>query len=336
MSQAIFTSQNTSMQRVLPCFPGYAMGGLILTSELEIPYLKEEKANLEEEIVKVENQKKKVKEQSQETQINPQKEISLLNSQIKQLQSLLKKSEAKLKVFKDEREDTSAFETMLPLDINRTVLDYRRRSDESENMHFIVFKTQSMKQQIDNFANHLTQMRYLPAVMELVDQVSKTILNQPMQENQEICLLGSFITLSHVRVMDPIVLRKDAVLSPQIKDKHAKYSVISETVLGGAFIGFGNLMGQVKFDEGKEKLESQEGKAKEKLESQGAKPLASRLQVFSFVSQGAIPDTNQFNLWQTYNSWKKKLTTNPHCGFPIAFRVRSLTDVLKENGVINA
>lgn len=332
MTQAVFASQGQSIQRVLPCFPGYAMGGIILTSELELPYLEQEKCDITEEIQRINLQKKKLTHNSEPSTTastvsdsnlaaTAQKTMFMLNRQIQQLEASFKSIEEKIKKFEVEKSGHFSFETMLPIDYSRSELDYRYRADESENMHFIIIKKHSVADQIDSFADHLTKMRYLPTVIDLINQISQTILKQSQQENQEVCLLGSFVTLSHVRVMDPIVLRQDAILSDQLRDpaKAARYSVISESVLGGVFIGFGTRI-----------LKNQDSS------SDDAKSVASHLHVFSYVSQGAIPPTDNFNLWDTYNGWKKRLTTDVHCGFPIAFKVRKLTDVLQENGLNNS
>merc|ERR1712154_238450 len=139
-------------------------------------------------------------------------------------------------------------------------------------------------------------------------------------EKHEVFLLGSFVTLSRVRAFDPIILREDAILNEELLEQKGKYSVITESVLGGVFVGFGTRISTT--------LENTSS-----LKHESAKEIASSLDSFSFVSQGAIPITEQvnFSLWDTYNSWKKKISMESNCGFPIAFKVRSLTDILLEN-----
>jgi hypothetical protein len=318
MSQAIFTSGTSQLQRIIPCFPGYAMGGIIRTGELELPHLQQQIVDLSHQIEINQTQKDEVLKRKREEE-NPL--VINYTMQNKKLQKTLEKTCKNLKEFQEEKEESPFSETMLPIDYDRSCLDYRHRSDESESMHFIIIKRQSAQAQISSFTKHLTKMRYLPAVVDLVDQVTETILSQAKEEDQEVCLLGSFITLSRVRVIDPIVIREDAVLSQEIRKEQtaSKYSVISETILGGVFIGFGSRISKIQNVD---------------TATNDPKSITSKLTTFSFVSQGAIPSTNNFDLWTTYNNWKEKLTTNPHCGFPIAFKVRNLTDVLKENNLL--
>ncbi|CAM0117707.1 hypothetical protein [Rhabdochlamydiaceae symbiont of Dictyostelium giganteum] len=314
MSHAIFSSNSNAIQKILPCFPGYAMGGIIPTFELERPYLEQTKSDLESGIIKIKQQMDKIKNDS-----GVQQQLRLLNQQAKQFEENLKRTEKRIKECQGDEEGLSSFEIMLPIDYSRSGIEYRDTADESESMHFIVLKRQSAEQQLSKFTEHLTQMRYLPSVVDLVDQVSRMILDQ--YQDQEVCLLGSFITLSRVRVIDPIVIRKHAVLSDQlIQTKTAsKFSVISEAVLGGAFIGFGTNISN--------------NTLSESSSSQEIKKVVSQMHTFSFISQGAIPTTDNFSLWDTYNNWKKKLITDQHCGFPVAFKVRKLTDILEENGL---
>jgi hypothetical protein len=294
------------------------MGGVILTSELEIPYLEQEKIEIEEQIQRITKLKTGLKNSGAQG-LQLQAKLLALSNQEKTLKSQEQKITNKVLEFQKQEPASLSFESMLPIDYSQSDLDYRYRSDESENMHFIILKRQSTQEQIDNFADHLTQMRYLPGVIDLIKQISGTILKQT-QGDQEVCLLGSFITLPHVRVMDPIVIRKDAVLDERLMNptQAAKYSVITEAVLGGVFIGFGSTLSKASSEDSSNKTDVQS--------------LTSSMRLFSFVSQGAIPSTDHFNLWDTYNSWKKRLTSERHCGFPIAFKVRRLIDVMRENG----
>jgi hypothetical protein len=319
MSVPSFTTGSNILQKTLPCFPGYAMGGIIRTGELELPYLEQQTIDLLKKIETIKTQKESLKNASLEQKDLSQKQIIIYSHEVQRLEEMIKKIAKQIETYQKEKEESPFSETMLPIDYYQSHLDIRHRYDESENMHFVVLNKTSPQKQIEAFTNHLTNMRYLPAVVDLIDQISSSILNQTEVKNQEVCLLGSFVTLSHVRVIDPIIIRKDATLSQKFSDQEtvSKYSVITESVLGGVFIGFGT------------RISKHSESTSKSLED--IKTTASNLTAFSFVSQGAIPDTEQFNLWDTYNNWKKKITSDPHCGFPIAFKVRSLTDVLKEN-----
>ena len=320
MSTSVFTSGSNTLQRVLPCHPGYAMGGIIRTGELELPYLEQQVDDLDHTIKKIEELKASILSGPQTAGMDPQKQVLIYSAQIKSKETFKRQLCEKLKAYQQEKEEAPYIEDMLPIDYSVSKLDYRYRSDESENMHFVTLKKQSTQSQISDFASHLTKMRYLPEVTDLVDQLSKSILDETRQEDQEVCLLGSFVTLSHVRVIDPIVIRQDAELGETFtqRDQAEKYSVITESVLGGVFIGFGSRV---------------TGSREPGQGARDPREVASSLSSFSFVSQGAIPETHHFNLWETYNSWKKKITSDTRCGFPIAFKVRKLMDVLKENQI---
>jgi len=130
---------------------------------------------------------------------------------------------------------------------------------------------------------------------------------------QEVCVLFSYMTLSKVRMLDSIVLHKGAALESLIKEKNIdQYSVIAQTILGGAFIGFGS------------RCSSEE--------DLGDDP--SHFQSLSFISQGAIPPEQTFDLWSTYVKWKKQLLSAPENGFPLAYKLRPLKDILRENHII--
>lgn len=314
-----FTSESNIIQRALPCFPGYAMGGIIRTGDLEIPYLEQEISNLSNKIKTLQENRERLSHDKEK-----QRQLVACVYQIDELKSIQEKMITKINKFIEEKKKDHFVEMMLPVDYSRSNLNYQHRSDESENMHFIIVKQQSAKSQIENFTDYLTRTHYLPTIIELIEQITQSILKQA-KENQEVCLLGSFVTLSRVRVIDPIVIREDAELDAEFKNPEiaAKYSVISESVLGGVFIGFGTRISK------QQEPEQEPDQDKKTIQS-----ITSDLHTFSFVSQGAIPATENFNLWDTYNSWKKKLTSDKHCGFPVAFKVRSLLDVLKENGKI--
>ncbi|MGR3973009.1 MAG: hypothetical protein QRY72_00275 [Candidatus Rhabdochlamydia sp.] len=316
MSHSVLSSRAYSSPHEIPCLPGYTMGGIVLTSELQIPSLEQQKYEFENAISKAEIEKDQIKDN---TGIEIQTKLVVLSRNINQLREKLKEIENKIQSYQQDKESLSSFETMLPIDYKRSGVEYRNTADESEKMHFIVIKKQSAKSQLTKFTEHLTQMRYLPSVIDLIEQVSQAVLDQ--DHDQEVCLLGCFITTSRVRVMDPIVMRTKACLSQQLKQLQtaSKFSVISEAVLGGAFIGFGTNITNNSISESKNQQE--------------IKKITSSMHAFSFISQGAIPTTEHFNLWEAYNSWKAKILKDQHCGFPIAFKVRKLTDILEENGL---
>lgn len=325
MNSTSFTATaSNAIERVLPCYPGYAMGGIIRTAELEVPYLEQQICDLQAESDRLNKMKQEEKsnniESKQKVIIWYNHQINTLGKRIKHLQELLDK-------YKTELDQKAIYhEHALPIDFDRSMLRNKTLSDESENMHYIVIKDrESVEKQIEVFIDNLTQMRYMPSVVDLVNRLSSNIVNEMQSEKHEIFLLGSFVTLSRVRVIDPVIIRKDAILNDELLEQNKKYSVITESVLGGVFVGFGTRVSTIQKSTSSSKHES-------------AEEIASSLDSFSFVSQGAIPITEQanFSLWNTYDSWKKKIAMEINCGFPIAFKVRSLTDILIENGKLEA
>jgi len=315
---ASLSKESGLISRVLPCYPGYAMGSIILNAELEIPYLEEQSSKLANEFERTMRLKEELKEGP-----GRQRMLNKYTLDSKRFSREIENIRKKIDAFQNDQSEDLFYREMLPIDYRMSNIEYKHRAEESENMHFIVLKKEASEAQLTEFGDHLTKMQYLPAVVELIDQISKSVLNEAHQKGQEVCLLGSFITLSKVKVFDPIVVRKEAVLNKAFQDKEkvSKYSVIVESILGGVFIGFGNRT----IHENEEKEPSEMEKEKR------AKSFTSTFHTFSFVSQGAIPQTQTFNLWDTYNSWKERLLLGDHSGFPIAFKVRNLGDILEEN-----
>jgi len=327
-----------SAQSVISYLPGYAMGIIVPTTELEIPNLKREIASLESEKEKekgkVDNLNQEVRSINNRSDLSEAEKLQQRNFRqkianqcqmaIRELESSISRVHQKIRTFErhqEEEKDSSSVGEMLPIDHNLTKLVIvENRSNESENMHSIVVKQDSTQIEFDLFASHLTGMQYLPRVVELVNQIAQTILYQAKEQNQSIFLLGSFITLARERVLDPIIVREQADISDNLLKKADRYSVICQTVLGGVFIGFTAILSK-----------DQEVEKHSFFDKKEIELLSSGFHTFSFVSQGAIPPPSQtFSLWDTYNNWKKKLLEDKNSGFPIAYKVRNLKDILQE------
>ncbi|PCI75156.1 hypothetical protein COB21_05985 [Candidatus Aerophobetes bacterium] len=325
-SQAAFVSGAGVLDRVLPCHSGFAMGGVISRADLELPYLFQRASNLELDAQRIKTLKAQITKPSPASGSGGGTAVTVTKSGAAQYQmnqytvqqrKVKKSLEATLEAIKEmqkeSEQDDSFAGKMLPIDYRISHIGYKHLSSNAENMHYVVLKGQGAKNELASFARHLAKMQYLPAVMDLVDQVSSTILDMVRRE-QEVCVIGSFISLARIKSLDPVAIREDATLDTDLVENAERYRVITETVLGGVFIGFGT-------------------RTTVTPEPNSARTIASSLNVFSFVSQGAIPLSDEFDLWKTYNAWKRTLVTDEHSGFPIAFKVRELMDVLTENGL---
>lgn len=322
-TSSTFVSGSNTLARSLPAHPGYAMGGIVPRAELDLPYLQQQMGNLEIERARVENDKNRLKalnaspdaSPSVGSPLDPQKAMSSCVERLEEIAIQLVQVSEKIKAAKQAQRTTPLIKAALPISHGATRVTYKPLSNDSENMHYVIISGSAGKPEalLNAFSDHLARGDSLKMVADLVKQVSGTILSM-IKQDQEVCVIGSFVTLSKVKVLDPIVIRENAILDRTMLANVEKYSVISETVLGGAFIGFGTVT-----------------KSIERAVEGPIQTVASAINVFSFVAQGAIPKTRGVNLWQTYEAWKETLLTEEHSGYPIAFKTRELEDVLTEN-----
>jgi hypothetical protein len=322
-TSSTFVSGSNTLARSLPAHPGYAMGGIVPRAELDLPYLHQQMGNLEIERAKVESEKVQLKALNASPEaspsvgrsLDPQKAMSGYVARLEEIAIQLAQVTEKIKAAKHEQRTTPLIKAALPINHRATRVTYKPLSNDSENMHYVIISGSSGRPEalLNAFSDHLARGDSLKMVADLVKQVSGTILSM-VKQDQEVCVIGSFVTLSKVKVLDPIVIRANAILDKTMLANVEKYAVISETVLGGAFIGFGTVT-----------------KSVERTAEATVQTVASSINVFSFVAQGAIPKTRGVNLWQTYEAWKETLLSQEHSGYPIAFKTRELEDVLTEN-----
>jgi hypothetical protein len=173
----------------------------------------------------------------------------------------------------------------------------------------------ALQERIDHFAmdllSHDGLSSYLPT--SSLKQIANVADNM-LTDREEISIVGSFVCVPRVRILDPLILRRNAVNKKLIRGAK-DYCVLTEAVLGGVFFGIGNF--------------SAKSKREAQLQSQ---PSSEEKQ-----SQGVIPKTSQdpenTDLWSVYQDWKKTMNEDPYSGYPIGFKSRELKDILRENGI---
>ncbi|MGR3973566.1 MAG: hypothetical protein QRY72_03220 [Candidatus Rhabdochlamydia sp.] len=315
-----FTSSSLQQQQQrLPCRPGHVMGGVVPSSELELPYLYDEKEKLKIEIHKCSEIIKDLRAKIYEPKENLQNKIIDAHRQRERLRCSKKEIKEKIYRLNDQIDQLNPYEATLPVDYDKSSLKLRYIADPSECMHSMYVDQTAQEADITNFVKYFTKIDELPEIDTLIKQISQLIIQETKKTQSRMYVLGSFITLSCSRILDPIILRENAILNREILKHVNDYSVISEAALGGIFIGFGM------------ELSAQE----QRMQNQSDQAVASQLNVFSFVSKGAIPSGgSNSNLWNCYINWKEKLLLDKYCGFPIAFKVRELRYVLKENNCL--
>jgi hypothetical protein len=306
---------------VIPCLKGTTMGGLIRRDEFEIPYLEEQVRTLRVYLKNLESTKSEIlMSATQGNRVIFQrklvwnfKEKNRVNERIKELKCKLKEARTRGIEFRKFGEH------LFPIDWQRTKCKVEIGGSESENFRYIILQSQSGESRVNNerlkdFKNHCKSLE--PSNSEsFIDEIGKKALDQVNATKQEVCVLFSFVTLSKVRRLDPILVSRGARLPKELQRNAREYSVIAETVLGGTFVGFGSRVGL------------REGSSSD-LE-------ASRFSCISFRCQGAIPGDQTFDLWETYRKWKRLISdvNSTDIGFPIGYKIRDLTDVLEENGI---
>lgn len=331
MAAATFVTGTSALNRLLPCQTGYALGRIVLSREIELPYLIQEMENLALKINKITESKRLLK-LSAGTQLQGDASDSSFADTKAQLQDQLSALDYDLglktrhcraiqeKIFKFEKEQGEDYATegstltqMLPIDYEKSKFITRDLGNESETLDYILVEHRdSAKREVQRFARRLMTTYDSPGALRLITQVAEDIFDM-LTGDQKVCVLGSFVTLRGVRTFDPLIIRDTSTLSSKILDNASKYSVITQSILGGLFVGYAYYGGSV---------------SERKL---SGSQMASKISAFHYISQGALHTTKLDSLWDTYEGWKTQLKEEGG-GFPIAFSVRNLAEILTENG----
>jgi hypothetical protein len=210
---------------------------------------------------------------------------------------------------------------MLPIDWEKTVSKVQEGGQSEEHMRYSVFRrdpesgliTGTLGETLEEFRDQFKKDPHFVNLVSVIDEFTESIFKEIEEVEQEIGFLVFFCSLPRVRRLDPISIRKGAKLHQDLITQAEKYSVIAETVLGAAFVGFGN---RLAFHASSEKGHE-----------------LSQFQCLSFVCQGAIPSDQTLSLWDTYTRWKDSILQNGEKGFPLGYKLRPLIDVLFESRV---
>jgi len=332
---------------IFPMQTGYGLGGIIKKDQVRFATLKKRSAALENDLKNLEVDKAKLKADVAKTTVpgstvsqtikdGLQSKMTQVNKQITALEKEFTKVCKEMEAL-GEKIDFLAIEETLPIDHAASKVRIQKdKSYSSERLdHVMISKRDAgeVRDNVERFVNRLFAQdipaNFLPP--STIDGVVSNIEDM-LQRESVISLVGSVITLTRSRVYDPIVFRPKARVSEGLKSKVDEYYVLTESVLGAVFIGFGK---HISGTEGKEKEKEKEKPAEGSDESK--KAIISSLTMISFVSQGAIPQTSakadDANLWNVYTHWKEVLDKDEMSGYPIGFKYRELRDVLTENRI---
>jgi hypothetical protein len=303
---------------VMPMHRPYVLGSLIREDEIVVPMLGKERDRLFKAVAQLVTERdtlNRAELTNKSKFLEYDREINKLNREItgieKEIQEIYRK-------YEDARR-LSFFEESLPLDeIEIKILPY---SSFSERTRHFVFKNSDLQvdDQIQTFISDLfledTRSTCLP--MGALESLTRDV-TQLLNASTEVSLVGSFITLARVKTIEPITIKKTAILSENLLNHASNYYVITGTVLGALFIACGKRISLLK------PVDSHQ------LDSESLNNIAS----FSLNCFGAIPSVekefDKVNLWTLYSNWKEDLRNDSHTGYPIRYRFRALNSILKE------
>ncbi|MDP1609267.1 MAG: hypothetical protein Q8L98_08160 [Chlamydiales bacterium] len=299
---------------VIPCHIGYAMGGVIHNGEFELPYLNGRLKDLYKQLKDFEDRQQELRASANHHNSRAiQKEILFNYQQKEEIHQTIGKVITEIEKWQAGRNLSGRFEQpMLPIDYSRSPEKQENRAALSELVDMVYIKKESQKTQLKELKKILTSVPYFGGLIDEINQIIRTTTTELQYEDREVCILYSYITLCKVRTLDPIILRKNS-LGEDLKSaaRSGDYSVIAQTVLGGAFIGFSSRITTIASDE------------------KGHGDISSVAR-FYFAAQGGIPGSPTKDLWDMYKKWKISME-KPDSGFPLAYKLRKLEDVLKEN-----
>lgn len=323
----------SSITDTFPMYPGYALGSLIHKSNLMLPVLNKKRLAIESELQEAYREKTELPDTPLYKQVKDSQQFLMIlaNDKIERIKSKFEEVCGQIRDYYKEK--TPSVEETLPIDSSLSKIRTENRSFQSEKMQHLIFRKATanaidrtqLQEKVNQFVSQLfSESSYsitLPS--GAVEGVVNSIENLLDTETQ-ISLVGSFITLPRVITMDPVRIREGSKIGDNLKQNARQYYVLTEAVLGAAFLG----IGKSTFVEHKETIE------KETINPVSSS-FMSRLAMVSFISQGVIPKTSKdatdVNLWSVYTHWKEALQTDFHSGYPIGFKVRKLADILSEN-----
>lgn len=308
---------------VLPMYPGYALGGIITEANLYLPLFEKKQANLYAELTDLKQKKAAEEASASYKAMAAEDQQRVTNVYAKKILTIQKGLTELAKKIQDLIEQANPFpiEESLPLDPRSAKIRSENRSFKTERLNHLLFSNKSdVLARVQGFVSQLflqdAPLTVLPR--GTLEAMAHSIENLLGVLDSEVTLVGSFITLERVKMIDPLVIRPNARIRKEYVVNAEKYYVLTEAVLGGVFLGLGKSISAAAAKDG-----------------EGDEKWKSSLLTISFISQGAIPKLNhklqEVNLWEVYNNWKETLLEDPESGYPIGFKVRSLQNVLEEN-----
>jgi hypothetical protein len=322
------SSQGIGSHRVLPMLPGYAIGSIIKKNDLELHFLKEERSRLQQTVDTIlleDNYRMMSIVQKKTSDSCKHHEIVELDAEIKRNEDALK--EVKSKIIKLLSENTAllSWEETLPLDRHQSIMRVEARGDPSETFKDCeINKEMSVRGQMDQLISSMfLQQDTSVACLRpgTINTMAASIENM-VKTGHKVKLIGCVITLNRVRIMDPIVLRKEAKISENLLINCSNYYVITEAFLGAVFLGFSTVVTESEISNSSQR---------------GAKTMNSSMTMVSYISQGAIPkmgnSLHNMDLRAVFRSWKEELMSDMNTGYPIRFTCRNLRDIFLENKV---
>lgn len=315
---------SSSIHYVLPAYEGFALGSVVHRDRIEIPRLQMESATClrawEEAKAKLDTARS-------------QKEGDILSLLVTRTGTAYKAVCSEIEEYMKRGYKAFQPEEVAPLEFS--VRTRHHGGFPGENMSHIILHQQNANSSKNAQAtlfrfitqlcseNHSTSsLLSSDSVAALADRISEMV-----QKESKVVVLGSLISLTRVRTIEPIGIRKGGIFSASMSTTPQNYFVVSEAVLGGAFLGFGSYC---------EVAGEEAGSSAAAGAASVSARLATQITRFSFISKGAIPKLShrfeEANLWAAYCNWKESLQTDEHSGYPLALRVCSLAHIFIENG----
>ena len=318
---------NISYPKELPMLNGYTIGGIIKKNDLELfhweKFRSDQFQKLAEIQMKIEERKK-----SASYSLSPKDEMLLL-CDLYEIQQITKTAlnmanENIIRLYKAGISSFSLEET-LPIDRSCSVRRIEKDSDAVEKTSVFTFcRSEGVRAEMDEFVTQLFPEN-IPVSCLIPGTLDKLVsgITSMLRTSGKVELIGSVINLERVKVMDPVVFRKNAIISDNLIKNCSNYYVLTESVLVGVFFGYAKSISGSGI--------SSDSQLKESTAS---------FSMINYFSQGALPKIDcrldHFNPWQVFNSWREALLSNPEAGYPFCFRYRNLKDILIENNIIQA
>lgn len=311
----------------LPSYPGYALGSLIKREELLLPLYQKQLAALHEELCGLELKKSTSMRQAKSADASEkqrQSDVTQLGVSILRVQNQIVSVSKKIDLLVQALQ-TVEIQEALPLDERSVQLINDNRAFKQARIDHLTFSTnENILDRLQDFVAKLflqdAPLTTLPrgTLEAMAEKIASTLQNS---SSIKIAVVGAFVTLERVRRITPLIIQNGTLLSSELLHNSDQYYILNEAVLGAFLLAMGK-----------------EITTSEPAPETNRKDFLTTMATISFISQGVIPkhdrDLSKINLWTTYVDWVETLKEDPYGGYPIGFKVRSLTSVLQENRLL--